>query len=444
MATRADTTEAPPPAETVDRATKWAIALFFVALFIPGNFEMGVRMSPYRLYLIAMAIPAVLRYRADPTLRLTAVDALMFLACAWRSLSVFANHGMSEIPFAGASFMELFFGYLLGRVYIRNAAAYKYLFQCYLVFLAVSLPFAVLEAVLRRRVLRDIFSVVFFHSERSMDGGQIRFGLLRPLVSFEHALLFGTFCAIGLGNVFYIYKDEAMKKWPLVFFVTCITFLAISTSSIINVFMQYGMIVYNNTLRAFRTRWLWAILGSLLFLLMFRTIFGMNIIEYAALELALSEAAGATRLGQIEWGLKEVYRNPVFGIGLDEWVRPFWQSSVFDNFWLATMVRAGVPAAAFLVLVFLVHTLAALSARQLSDVEARVRTGHLIPLVALFFTLGMHGLWGGMLVFVMFYIGAGAWIYDTPRVAPPRPWRARPAPEAPRRPARPRAPVTRR
>jgi O-antigen ligase len=46
-----------------------------------------------------------------------------------------------------------------------------------------------------------------------------------------------------------------------------------------------------------------------------------------------------------EYGMAEVFRHPLFGIGFEEWERPsYMYSGSMDNFWLVIAVRHGIPA----------------------------------------------------------------------------------------------------
>ncbi len=413
------------PNAGVDRATRWVIALFFVTLFIPGSFYMGVRMTPYRLFLIAMAIPMLLRFRNDPTLRITAVDALMFLACAWRSLAVFANHGTSQVAFAGASFMELFFGYLLGRAFVRRAEDYRWFFRCFLAFLFVALPLALLETATRTRVVRDIASGFLLQPDLDLSA-QIRFGLMRAQLSFDHAILFGTFCALGVANVFYINHGRFPRNVLHAGFVGFVGFLAISSSTMLNIAMQVALMAYEWAFRPVRVKWV--VLGAVaaLFLSSFRLLFGMSFMEYVAFNWTLNVSGALARLDQIQYGMLEIRRYPVFGIGLNEFTRPFWRGDVFDNFWLAMAVRFGTPTALFFAAAFLLHAARTAVARNLTEDERKLRLGYLIAFAALVITLGTHSIWGSGMVYVMLYVGVGGWLYDTPRAGQPhRPLPAR-------------------
>ena len=50
--------------------------------------------------------------------------------------------------------------------------------------------------------------------------------------------------------------------------------------------------------------------------------------------------------------MMEVGRHPVFGIGLNDWTRPWWRAKMasFDNFWLLQAMRFGLPTLIFLAL----------------------------------------------------------------------------------------------
>ena len=191
-----------PSAETeTSRTVKWLIAIFFVTVFIPGSLNVGVRMTPYRLFLIVMAIPMLLRFRADPQMRVTLVDLLMFCATAWRAIALLVNHHTAELVNAGSTFMELFFGYLFGRVYLRSAADFRFFFRCFLATLVAFMPFALVELVLRKELLRTLFGLVLEQPATNIRTQDFRFGLMRVQLSFDHAVLFGTFCAMGFANV---------------------------------------------------------------------------------------------------------------------------------------------------------------------------------------------------------------------------------------------------
>ena len=152
--------------------------------------------------------------------------------------------------------------------------------------------------------------------------------------------------------------------------------------------------------------------------------------------------------------MENVMGSPIFGIGLNDWVRPSWMhSGSFDNFWLLQAMRYGIPSFVFLALGIAASIWSITRAQGLSFGQKQCRTAYMVALTGLLFTLATVHVWGSTSVFFMFYIGAGVWIAqagDTaaaeeepepgPRRGTARP-RAAPAargaagPEAERRPA---------
>ena len=76
------------------------------------------------------------------------------------------------------------------------------------------------------------------------------------------------------------------------------------------------------------------------------------------------------------------------------------------------------------------HLWRVMMATGLDATAAACRSGHLIALVGLIFTLTTVHLWGAANVMVMAYLGAGAWIYAPPAEAARRLRRRAPAPLA--------------
>ena len=118
----------------------------------------------------------------------------------------------------------------------------------------------------------------------------------------------------------------------------------------------------------------------------------------------------------------EVKRHPIFGIGLNDWTRPWWRAkeSTFDNFWLLQAMRFGLPTLIFLALAWVVSFMRIATQRTLSPEEADYRRGYLMTMVGLGVILGTVFVWNATSVFVMIYVGAGGWFYLQPREADTR------------------------
>lgn len=407
--------EIPQAEDRVRASTKWAIALFFVVIVIPGSFYMGVRMTPYRLYLIVMAIPAVLRFRSDPTIRINAMDVLMTLAILWCLVALLVVHKGSQVVFAAATFVELFCGYMLGRAFIRNAADFRFMVGVFIATVAVLLPFAALEAVTHQRVLGQLAGKLLIQPEES-TAAVVRFGLMRARVSFAHPTIFGAFCSLVFALVIYVYGFPRNVIFAAV--AAAAAALAISSSSLITIALQSALIVYERIVRHLRSKWILLAALTAVAWFGFQWIFSQTIIDYVLSEVMFSADSGRARVLHYEYGMREILANPLFGVGLNTWGSPYWLSQALDSFWLSTALRYGIPAFLLQVAAFAVHFVRVMAARPQGDVAARMQAGYLIAFFSAIVMLFSVSFYQASLIFFMMFCGAGVWLYDPQRPAP--------------------------
>ena len=77
-------------------------------------------------------------------------------------------------------------------------------------------------------------------------------------------------------------------------------------------------------------------------------------------------------------------------------------------------LRYGLPALFFILAGLAVNAVQIMQRRDLSEDASNYRKGYLMAMAGLFVVLGTVHIWGAISVFVMFYFGAGAWIYARP------------------------------
>jgi hypothetical protein len=148
----------------------------------------------------------------------------------------------------------------------------------------------------------------------------------------------------------------------------------------------------------------------------------LEIRELIVEHLSYSPDSAEGRLVVFDYGTMEVGRHPVFGIGLNDWTRPWWRAgkSSFDNYWLLQAMRYGLPTFLFLALAWAVSFARIATQRTLTPEEADYRRGYLITLTGLGIILGTVYIWSATAVFVAIYLGAGGWFYLRPREADAR------------------------
>jgi hypothetical protein len=105
-----------------------------------------------------------------------------------------------------------------------------------------------------------------------------------------------------------------------------------------------------------------------------------------------------------------VWTSPLFGIGLNDWVRPAYMGVSVDNFWLLTTMRWGIPgfmtlAAGVLYLVLRVAFRPLPEGSSLAD----KRRAWVFTICGLCVTLTTVHVWAGSYSYIAFLFGAGAW-----------------------------------
>jgi hypothetical protein len=369
----------------VEATAPGLLLLVIVVLLIPGTFQIaGSVLSPYRVLLLALSPFLVRRWIADTGGRPGTVDLLILACCLWLGLGLIVNHGLSSIPRATIMCVELFGGYLVGRTLIRNRIDHKNYFRYLTAVFAFILPFAVLEMLTNFNVLRTVADVVLDVPRRQGNLGQ-RFGLFRAQGPLEHPILFGMVASMGVANVFYIYRKSLQGTVRAMLFAF-MTFTTLSTGPLLSVFFQLCLMAWDRALAFVRFRWVLLAYLVLLALLAIRIGAEFEIRDFIVNRLSYSQGSAEGRLVNFDYGMMEVRRHPVFGIGLNDWTRPWWRANepTFDNFWLGFAMRYGLPTFGFLALAWGLSFARVAMQKTLSPEETDYRRGYLMTLHRLY------------------------------------------------------------
>ena len=400
-----DASKAPSVLETATAPV--LLAMFLVSLLIPARINVGdLLLSPARIFLLLAFLPLFFRLVSGKAGRVRPVDVLIGLYCLWMALSIFIVHGAERVSFIGITIVELFGGYLVGRTLVLGQTDYRTFFRYFFYAMIFLLPFALIEQMTRRLLINEMVGIAF--PTFPYVNYEQRMGLNRIQSVFEHPILSGLFWSAGIGNFYFLNRDRLSRALPTTGLALLMSFMALSSAPVLAGMLQIGMIVWEKVMRA---KWmLLTLLGILAYIvvdiLSNRTPFEV-LISYGT----FNQGTAFNRVLIWRYGMENVMGSPIFGIGLSDWARPWWMhSGSFDNFWLLQAMRFGIPAFAFLALGIAASIWSVTRARGLSFGENQCRTGYMVALTGLLFTLATVHVWGSTSVFFMFYIGAGVWI----------------------------------
>ena len=389
-----------------DGARRTLLIVILVALLLPIQPILGgQRLDPYRIVMLVMFFPfvvAMLKRRAG---QFTISDVLMGCYALWIIVTLVFHHGMARFAYASILATMLLGGYMAGRLLIRNVQDYRRFIRYFLIALLILSPFALFELFTENMIIAETFGKVLPATAKYYE---TRNGLSRVQVVFPHAILYGLFCSMGFANVLYLYRDQVLGRLSRLSLVTGMTYMALSSAPLLAIGLQSLMMAWDKITRG---KWMTLFLGTTALYIFLSLASNRGPVIILIETLTFNPSTAWWRVYIWEYGVQNVMAHPFLGLGLNDWARPTWLASTVDNFWLLTAMQAGIPALAFLMLALIINVFRIVRAKNLTAQARDARTGYLVVLVGSAFTLSTVHVWDAMAVFMMFYFGAGSFLF---------------------------------
>ena len=411
------------PAAAGARGLPGLAILFLLSLLPQISFKIGpLLMKPYRVVLLILFVPLLVRLCAGGAGRMMAIDWLMIGAALWAALALLANHPPSEvIEPIGIVFLEFLGAYVIARTCIRSAEDFRRVVKVLFFITLFLLAFAVLESLTRRPILLQLLG----QGAAAVDTG-LRFGLRRAQTVFAHPIHYGAFVSAGLGLAWYALRPGAglVARAACAFVIGLSTLFSLSSGALLAFVMQCVFIAWEAMMAPSPRRWrlfAWGCLAGYIALDLVTTRSPFHVlVNYAT----FSSGSAYNRILIWQYGTDNVLANPLFGIGLNDWDNPGWMSDSVDNFWLLLTMRYGLPfILMFCGALFLI--LRRLSRQHLPDpVDRACRAGYLTTVGGVALAGGTVHYWQTMFAFVLFVFGTGIWMISGGATPPPDPARA--------------------
>lgn len=391
------------------------IILFVLCLVIPANFDIaGLNLSTTRFFVLIALCPLMIQWISARAGGIRAVDLFILLHGVWIVLALVVNHGMPRFAYGGMILVETMGGFLIGRMLIRNASDYIMLFKLLLGVMLFLLPFAFFELVSDRAIMQDLFRMVLGSSHSDVNHPP-RMGFYRVQSVMQHPILFGVFCSTTVANAYFIWSYSMPAALMRTGLALTVTFTSLSSGALLASILQILMIGWG---KVSGNAWKLLAIGTagLYIFLSFASNRGPVVLLIET--LTFNSGTGWTRIHIWNHGIDDAMRNPMFGIGLNNWTRPHWLAESVDNFWLLTSMRYGIVGWAFLAAAFILQGYKVTTAKNLTDYEKQLRIGYMIGLVSLSLSLATVHIWGPPYVLILAYLGAGTWFYTRPDPSP--------------------------
>lgn len=390
------------------------VLLFILSLLIPISVNIGpIRLSAYRVILLIAIIPALQVCLNGGAGKFRLADICVVIIGVWSSLSLIVHHDLGTvIEPVGILNIELVGAYLMGRAYIRTPEHFYRLSKLLFIIAVIMLPFAVLEAVTDQKIMLKIFRAVGGDWPTEQMGK--RWGLSRVQGPLEHPILYGVFFGSIIGLVYFVlgYGKSVLARMFSAVLVFATAALSLSSGPLAAMSTQVYLIVWERTLKNFRYRWYLFLALLVVAYVVVDMVSTRDPFRVFAYYFSFSAHTAYNRIFIFQFGLDNMLGSPLFGIGLNDWVRPSYMSSSFDMFWMFQGMRYGVPVLFFYILLFFSIIVAVVRARNIGEKVIWYRMGFVTSMFGFFIAGWTVHYWNASYVFFIFVAGSGLWIAD--------------------------------
>ncbi|MET1414846.1 O-antigen ligase family protein [Roseibium sp. HPY-6] len=396
------------------------IPIFLFSLALPLVFSVGpLSLSPYRLLLILAFIPATILWFSNKRYAKILPDFLVLFFPLWATIALTAIYGFGRaIEAGGIIAIETAGAYFLARVLVCTPERFDQLCKWLILVILMLLPFSLFETITERNIPLQIFNAI--GNTPGLVLADKRWGFDRVQGPFEHPILYGVFCGMGVSIAFYYryYVQSVFVRYTRTFFVVLAAVLSFSSGPLAGISGQIMLIGYDLVTRHIVTRW--------------KILMGVVAVLWVSIDLlstrsppqvfityfAFSAHSAYNRVFIWRYGTESILNNPLFGIGYEEYQRPWYVfSSSVDMFWILPSMQFGIPAGFSLLIAFAFIAIKTARADIKQEKVLIQRRAMMICLFGIFLSGWTVHFWNATYVLVVFMFGASVWFFTNKEIA---------------------------
>ncbi|MCK1619037.1 hypothetical protein IVA96_20950 [Bradyrhizobium sp. 159] len=306
------------------------------------------RLLPGRVSIFVLLGPAIfILMRRSP--RMLGSDALMIAVGAWLIAASMYVEGFSSISSAVIETIEFCGAYLIGRAFVYGLSGLMEFIRVFKLVTIGLILLAMIDTLSGRHLVMEITGGIFgvqlsnaFMEPRSLFG----LTLIRAQSTFDHPILYGTFCA--LAAPIFLYAESGLRR--ILYYGLCSfgCLLAASSAPLMSLAIATVIFVYDRILLQYSWRWklFWSVVSGLVGL---SFLIANYPISWIISHLTFDPASGYYRIMIWELASAQISASPITGYGFTAFNDPVLDTSV-DSVWLVGALRFGVPMIALLFL----------------------------------------------------------------------------------------------
>jgi len=378
----------------------WA---FFISIFLPTAVGINIgslRLTLYRVILLAMFVSMFsLLSKLLSSGRFFPATLFVWFSL-WAYLSIIVNHGVSfSIEPGGVLFIEVVGPVVFTCLFCNTPQKALKIVTALVSIIALTLLVVIPESLTSINWFLEIIGKVFGGSYHHVDQ---RMGLYRALGTFDHAILFGVVSSSAIGFAFF---SQGLFK---TFLVTLSSLTSLSSGTIASISTQYLFLVWNKMFAKNPNKWKILLTLFILFIFAIELISNRSAIKVLLHYLTFSAHTAYWRILIFQYGMDNVFQNPIFGIGFYDWIRPAWMhGSSMDNYWLVFAVRYGIPGFLLYASACIMTALRVYRNKSPDQLMFQLRRGWLVGFAGLVISGCTVHFWNNAFIYFNFYIGFG-------------------------------------
>jgi O-antigen ligase len=311
------------------------LIVFYALLLLPPETEFslfGVRFYGYRLGVIFGMIPALWMTIKDARGFLNRVDLGIALMSFWIALSFMAAYGLG-LGFVRAFGIVIDTGgaYFVARASIVTPNDLRRFLILILPGLVLAGAMMAIESISGRLLVRPFATSLFGQMSRYSGGeavgslvlkSEFRAGFLRSYGPFDHPILGG---AIMTGFMpLYVYSGLRKPAVVLGVLAAICGLFSLSSAAFLGVILMLGAIAISAALPYIpRLTW-WTVIAMIGALLLALHLSSTNGIVQLLSRLTFSPETAYYRIEIWRYGMLNIEKHPLFGIGYAQWERASW------------------------------------------------------------------------------------------------------------------------
>jgi hypothetical protein len=341
------------------RSGHTALYLVLVALFIPYTAAIylgDLKLTPIKILIMALVIPALGQMISGASAqrrRLLATDGYMVALFLTMVAAPLAVSGTRDFVSAFSQGIEFYGIYVIARALVLSDSSIASLIRCLQIVTVVVVAAGALDIIFQRYVALDL-AASLAASGRDLDASEpglnrivLGFASLRAASTFDHPILFGTFCA-ALIPIHLLTPMSGMRRFALVAVCVAGCLIALSSGPLLASFMAFSVCLFDALFRRYTWRWR-MLLSALAIGITAFSLASENPMSWIFRNLTLDPQTAYFRLMIWDAGMDVVANNPWLGNGFNATGVRILDSST-DSLWLAKTIVYGIPMTTLLYL----------------------------------------------------------------------------------------------